>query len=394
MLIDRLKAIVLRFTAFAPVLVLVVAVTLPVFPAAAIETPARQAILLDMGTGAVLFEKNADEPMPPASMSKLMTVYLLLERLRDGRLKMDDTLPVSEKAWREGGAASGGSTMFLEPGTSVKVEDLIQGIIVQSGNDASIVVAEGLANDEAAFAKEMTKRGRELGLRNTVFRNATGWPDPEHLTTARDLALLAQRTIEDFPQYYHYYSEKEFTYNGIRQANRNPLLYKDLGADGLKTGHTEASGYGLTASARKGDRRLILVINGLKDVRDRTRESERLISWGFREFDNYALFKAGEQVSTAEVWLGKAENVALVVDRDLTVTLPNAARSEMKVSVAYDGPIPAPITEGDRLAVLKISAPGVETVEVPLVAGSSVEKLGFFGRLFAAVKHLVQEQIF
>jgi D-alanyl-D-alanine carboxypeptidase (penicillin-binding protein 5/6) len=394
MLIDRLKAIVLRFTAFAPVLVLVVAVTLPVFPAAAIETPARQAILLDMGTGAVLFEKNADELMPPASMSKLMTVYLLLERLRDGRLKMDDTLPVSEKAWREGGSASGGSTMFLEPGTSVKVEDLIQGIIVQSGNDASIVVAEGLANDEAAFAKEMTKRGRELGLRNTVFRNATGWPDPEHLTTARDLALLAQRTIEDFPQYYHYYSEKEFTYNGIRQANRNPLLYKDLGADGLKTGHTEASGYGLTASARKGDRRLILVINGLKDVRDRTRESERLISWGFREFDNYALFKAGEEVSTAEVWLGKAENVALVVDRDLTVTLPNAARSEMKVSVAYDGPIPAPITEGDRLAVLKISAPGVETVEVPLVAGNSVEKLGFFGRLFAAVKHLVQEQIF
>jgi D-alanyl-D-alanine carboxypeptidase (penicillin-binding protein 5/6) len=394
MLIDRLKAIVLRFTAFAPVLVLVVAVTLPVFPAAAIETPARQAILLDMGTGAVLFEKNADEPMPPASMSKLMTVYLLLERLRDGRLKMDDTLPVSEKAWREGGSASGGSTMFLEPGTSVKVEDLIQGIIVQSGNDASIVVAEGLANDEAAFAKEMTKRGRELGLRNTVFRNATGWPDPEHLTTARDLALLAQRTIEDFPQYYHYYSEKEFTYNGIRQANRNPLLYKDLGADGLKTGHTEASGYGLTASARKRDRRLILVINGLNDVRDRTRESERLISWGFRDFDNYALFKAGEQVSTAEVWLGKAENVALVVDRDLTVTLPNAARSEMKVSVAYDGPIPAPITEGDRLAVLKISAPGVETVEVPLVAGNSVEKLGFFGRLFAAVKHLVQEQIF
>ncbi len=394
MLIDRLKAIVLRFTAFAPVLVLVVAVTLPVFPAAAIETPARQAILLDMGTGAVLFEKNADEPMPPASMSKLMTVYLLLERLRDGRLKMDDTLPVSEKAWREGGSASGGSTMFLEPGTSVKVEDLIQGIIVQSGNDASIVVAEGLANDEAAFAKEMTKRGRELGLRNTVFRNATGWPDPEHLSTARDLALLAQRTIEDFPQYYHYYSEKEFTYNGIRQANRNPLLYKDLGADGLKTGHTEASGYGLTASARKRDRRLILVINGLNDVRDRTRESERLISWGFRDFDNYALFKAGEQVSTAEVWLGKAENVALVVDRDLTVTLPNAARSEMKVSVAYDGPIPAPITEGDRLAVLKISAPGVETVEVPLVAGNSVEKLGFFGRLFAAVKHLVQEQIF
>jgi len=394
MLIDRMKALVFRLAAFAPVIVLGVAVTLPVFPAAAIETPARQAILVDMGTGGVLFEKNADEPMPPASMSKLMTVYLLFERLRDGRLKMDDALPVSENAWRKGGAASGGSTMFLEPGASVKVEDLIQGIIVQSGNDASIVVAEGLANDEAAFAQEMTKRGRDLGMRNSVFHNATGWPDPQHLTTARDLALLAQRTIEDFPQYYPYYSEKEFTYNGIRQANRNPLLYKDLGADGLKTGHTEASGYGLTASAHKGDRRLILVINGLDSIRDRTREADRLISWGFREFDNYALFKAGEEVSTAEVWLGKAENVALVVDRNLTVTLPNAARPEMKVSVVYDGPIPAPITEGDRLAVLKISAPGVETVEVPLVAGDSVEKLGFFGRLFAAVKHLIQELIF
>jgi D-alanyl-D-alanine carboxypeptidase (penicillin-binding protein 5/6) len=365
----------------------------PVFPAAAFETPARQALLMDMGTGAVLFEKNADEPMHPASMSKLMTVYLLFERLRDGRLKLDDTLPVSENAWRKGGAASGGSTMFLEPGQRVKVEDLIQGIIVQSGNDASIVVAEGLANDEATFAKEMTKRARELGMRNTTFRNATGWPDPEHLSTARDLAVLAQRTIEDFPQYYPYYSEKEFTYNGIRQGNRDPLLYKDLGADGLKTGHTEASGYGLTASARQGDRRLIMVLNGLKDVHARSQESERLMSWGFREFSNYSLFKAGDEVSTAEVWLGKAETVPLVVDQDLTVTLPNAARPEMKVSVAYDGPIPAPVTEGDRLAVLKVSAPGVETVEVPLVAGASVEKLGFLGRLVAALKHLIQEQI-
>jgi D-alanyl-D-alanine carboxypeptidase (penicillin-binding protein 5/6) len=393
MLIDRLNALVFRALTFAPVLVLVAAVLAPVFPAAAFETPARQALLMDMGTGAVLFEKNADEPMHPASMSKLMTVYLLFERLRDGRLKLDDTLPVSENAWRKGGAASGGSTMFLEPGQRVKVEDLIQGIIVQSGNDASIVVAEGLANDEATFAKEMTKRARELGMRNTTFRNATGWPDPEHLSTARDLAVLAQRTIEDFPQYYPYYSEKEFTYNGIRQGNRDPLLYKDLGADGLKTGHTEASGYGLTASARQGDRRLIMVLNGLKDIRARAQESERLMSWGFREFSNYPLFKAGDEVSTAEVWLGKAETVPLVVDQDLTVTLPNAARPEMKVSVAYDGPIPAPITEGDRLAVLKVSAPGVETVEVPLVAGASVEKLGFLGRLVAALKHLIQEQI-
>ena len=308
MQIDRMKLSVVPPSAFGLLLVLAALVLLPVLPASAIETPARQALLMDMNTGAVLFEKNADEPMPPASMSKLMTVYIVFERIRDGRLELDDTLPVSENAWRKGGAASGGSTMFLEPGASVKVEDLIQGIVVQSGNDASIVIAEGLANDEAAFAREMTARAHELGLRNSTFRNATGWPDPEHLTTARDLALLAHLTIEHFPEYYRYYSEKEFTYNGIRQGNRNPLLYKDLGADGLKTGHTEASGYGLTASAKQGDRRLVLVLNGLGDVRQRASEAERLFSWGFREFDNYALFKTGEEVCTAEVWLGQAKS--------------------------------------------------------------------------------------
>ena len=216
-------------------------------PALAIETIAKQAFLIDMTTGEVLFEKNADQPMAPASMSKMMTAYMIFERLRDGSLTLEDTFTVSENAWRKGGAKSGGSTMFLEPGKRVKLEDLLRGIIVQSGNDACIVVAEALASSEAAFAEEMTVRAKELGLQNTVFKNATGWPDPEHLTTAQDLALLAKRTITDFAEYYHYYAEKEFTYNTIRQINRNPLLYKNIDVDGLKTGHTVESEYGLTA---------------------------------------------------------------------------------------------------------------------------------------------------
>ncbi len=358
-------------------------------PAAAIETLASEALLLETATGAVLFEKNAEKPMAPASMSKMMTVYMVFERLRDGRLSLDDTFRVSENAWRKGGAKSGGSTMFLEPGDRVKVEDLLRGIIVQSGNDACIVVAEGLAGSEDAFAEEMTVRGRELGLTDTVFRNATGWPHPEHLTSARDLAHLARRTIEDFPEYYHYYAEQVFTHNGIRQTNRNPLLYKGVGADGLKTGHTEASGYGLTASAVNRDRRLILVVNGLPSVKARSRESERLLAWGFREFHNYALFGAGETVAEAEVWLGSRATVPLVIDRDLTITLPRKARRDMAAKVVYDGPLPAPIALGDQVATLVVTAPGVEPHEVPLVAGADVGRLGLFGRLGAALRYLL-----
>jgi D-alanyl-D-alanine carboxypeptidase len=237
---------------------------------------AARVILLDFATGTVLFEKNADVPMAPASMTKIMTLYLLFQRLEDGRLALDDTLPVSQQAWR-----IGGSKMFVEAGTRVAVEDLIRGIVVQSGNDASIVVAEGLAGTEERFAEEMTATARRLGLTHTTFRNATGWPDPEHVTTARDLAVLAVRTIRDFPDYYHYYGERTFTYNDIRQGNRNPLLYKDMGADGLKTGHTEASGYSLTASAVRNGRRLVLVLSGPESVRARTGESAKLIDWGF-----------------------------------------------------------------------------------------------------------------
>ncbi len=378
-----------RFGLLAGFLCLITGAVFSAPPAAAIEVVARQAILMDITTGAVLFEKNADDLTAPASMSKLMTAYMVFERLRDGRLSLDDTFLVSETAWRKGGAKSGSSTMFLDPGKRVRVEDLLRGIIVQSGNDACIVIAEGLAGSEQAFAEEMTRRGRQLGLTNSVFKNATGWPDPGHQMTVRDLAILAKRTIEDFPEYYHYYAELNFTYNGIRQINRNPLLYKDMGADGLKTGHTNESGYGLTATAKRGDRRLILVVNGLPTKKARSREPKRLLEWGFREFQNYALFKAGDVVSDADVWLGNDATVPLVIDKALVISLPRKARRKMTVKAVFEGPIPAPVLKGAEVARLVITAPGEETVEVPLVAGADVDRLGLVGRLGAALKYIV-----
>ncbi len=351
---------------------------------AAIETQAEQAFLVDFETGAVLLDKNADVRMPPSSMSKMMTAYMVFERLKDGRLSLEDELPVSEKAWRKGG-----SKMFVEVGNTVRVEDLLRGVIVQSGNDACIVLAEGLAGSEEAFAEQMTVRGREIGLTDSNFTNATGWPDDNHYVTARDLATLAKRIIVDHSEYYHLYSEKEFTWNDIRQGNRNPLLYKNIGADGLKTGHTEAAGYGLTASAVQNGRRLVLVVNGLPSVRARSDESERLMSWGFREFNNYALFKAGDTVDDAPVWLGDTATVPLVVAEDLTVTLPRNERNGMQVAVVYDSPIPAPIPAGQEIAKLRVSWPGGVPVEVPLQAGAEVEQLGPFGRIFASIKFLV-----
>lgn len=358
-------------------------------PAKAVETIAKQVILMDAETGAVLFEKNANEPMAPASMSKLMTLFMVFERLRDGRLSLDDTFRISENAWRKGGAKSGSSTMFLVPGKRVRVEDLIRGIIVQSGNDACIVIAEGISGSEEVFADEMTARGKELGLTASTFKNSTGWPHPEHEMSPKDLALLAKFTIEQFPEYYHYYSERSFVYNGIKQNNRNPLIYKDMGADGLKTGHTQVSGYGLTGSATRGERRLVLVVNGLSSKKERAREPERILEWGFREFGNYALFSGGEIVEQAPVWLGKEPSVALMIENDLKLTLHKKARRAMKVSVNFQGPIPAPVIKGQKVATLTVRTPGGEDVQVPLVAASGVEQLGLMGRLMAAFKHIL-----
>ncbi len=352
--------------------------------ASAFETTASEAILIDESTGTVLFEKNADAITFPSSMTKLMTVYLIFERLADGSLSLDDTLPVSEKAWR-----MGGSKMFVEVDTRVSIADLIRGIVVQSGNDATIVVAEGLAASEEAFAREMSEKARELGMLSTSYRNASGWPDPEHVTTVRDLAILARATIENFPEYYGFYSETQFTFSDIEQSNRNPLLYAGIGADGLKTGHTEAAGYGLVGSAIQGDRRLIVVVNGLDSSQARASESKRILEWGFREFETYDLFAAGETVEEAEVWLGESERVPLVLDEDLELTLSRASRRDMTVRVLYEGPIPAPIAEGTPIASLIIESPEMVTVERTLLAGANVGELSFMSHLAASIGYLV-----
>lgn len=352
--------------------------------AMALETDAKAAILIDATTGAVLFEKNADTPYPPSSMSKMLTVYLVFQRLKDGRLSLDDKFQVSKYAWKKGG-----SKMFVEVGKEVAVKDLLRGIIVQSGNDASIVLAEGLAGSEEAFASEMNAEAEKLGLTNSVLKNATGWPAEGQHMSARDIATVALRTIKDFPDYYSYYGEKEFTFSGIRQTNRNPLLYGTQGVDGLKTGHTEAIGYGLASSAIRDGRRLLLVVNGLPSVRARAQESRRILEWGFREFNNYELFKAGEEVDKARVWLGMENTVPLVIEEGLVLTIPRKSRREMQISVAYNEPVPAPVAEGADIARLKIQIPGEEVREVPLLAGKNVERLGFFGRVGAAMRYLL-----
>ncbi|MEX0695827.1 MAG: D-alanyl-D-alanine carboxypeptidase family protein [Rhodospirillales bacterium] len=357
--------------------------------AAEIETKAREAILLDPATNTAILSKNSEESMPPASMSKMMTTYMLFESLKDGRISLDDKFRVSENAWRKGGAGSGGSTMFLPPNSEVRVEDLVRGIIVQSGNDACIVVAENLAGSEEAFSRRMTDKANELGMKNSKFVNATGWPDPEHRTTAYDLALLVKRTIQDFPEYFHYYSEKEFTYNKIRQYNRNPLMYGYAGADGMKTGHTEEAGYGLTGTATQDGRRLIVVVNGLGNSKERASESARLLDWGFREFDNYNLFKSGDTVDIAPVWLGAMPTVEMKIARDVYLTMTKKDRRAMKVTVRYQSPIPAPIHVGQQIGTLTIEAPDFKTIETPLLANQDIPQLGVFGRLGAALEFLL-----
>ncbi len=352
--------------------------------ATGIDTQARNAIIVDFQTGAVLLDKGADQRMPPASMSKIMTAYLVYDALKKGRLSLEDILPVSEKAWR-----TQGSKMFVPYPGRVKVEDLVRGMIIQSGNDACIVLAEGLAGSEQAFVDQMNEKAKELGLNNSHFANVDGLPDPNEYVTARDLALLAKRLIVDFPEYYHYDSEKDFTYNGIKQGNRNPLLYKDLGADGMKTGHTDEAGYSLTASAVRDGRRIIMVLGGLPTGKARQQESERLLEWAFREFNDFQLVKAGEAVDQAEVWLGADAKVPVTVEKDIVVTLPRAARRSMKATVHYDSAVKAPVAKGQTVGKLTITADGVDPVEAPLVAMQPVAKLGPLERIAIAAGYLV-----
>ncbi len=349
-----------------------------------INSKAREAILMDAETGTVLFEHEADALMPPASMSKLMTILMVFDRLANGSLSMEDTFPVSEKAWRKGG-----SKMFVMVGTEISIADLLRGIIIQSGNDACIVVAEGIAGDEETFAAMMTERAREIGLTHSTFRNATGWPDPDHMMTARDLATLARFMVRNYPDYYALFAETEFTWQGIRQPNRNPLLASYRGADGLKTGHTETAGYGLVASAKRDGRRLISVVNGLNSDRERAAESRRLLNIGFQEFDNYTLLSAGQTVDQADVWLGDRDRIPLVVAEEVRLTLPRDVRQQLQAKLQYQNPVPAPVEKGAQIGTLRLTAPEMAPIELPVLAGEPAGKLGFLGRISAAFNYLL-----
>lgn len=382
----RMKPILDRLRIAAVVALAVFAFAKPVM---AFDTTAQYGVLVDAATGAVLWEKDGDTPMHPASMSKLMTLSMLFDALKSGTVKLTDEFPISEHAWRAGGTTSGSSTMFAQVGSRIPVETLIQGVIVQSGNDACIAIAEALKGSEPEFAAAMTERGKELGLTNSTFANSTGWPDPNQMMTAHDLARLARHIIYDFPEYYHYFSEKEFTWNGIHQENRNPALYLDPTVDGLKTGHTEASGYGLVVSAKRGDERLILVLNGMPTNKARAEESVRVLDWGFRSFKKYELFKAGAAVDNAPVWQGTYSQVPLVATSDVSLIMTPDQRKGMKVSVDYSAPVKAPIAAGQRLGTLRIEAPDKPVQEIPLVAGADVERLGIFGRAASALRHMI-----
>lgn len=354
-----------------------------------IETKARQAILLDYDTGAVLFEKDADARMPTSSMSKVMTMYLVFEALRDGRVKLDDSFLVSEKAWR-----MGGSKMFVPVGKKVGLEDLIRGVVIQSGNDATIVLAEGLAGSETAFAQALNKKAGELGMTGSHFMNASGWPDPDHYSTARDLAVLAGRLIADFPEEYKYFSEKEFVFNDIKQGNRNPLLYRDIGADGIKTGHTEDGGYGLMASGVSGEgRRVLMVVNGLGSQQERADESARLLQWGLEGFENIGLLKKGAVAAEAPVAYAREKSVGLTVAADLTVTVPKLFRDETKMEVRYRSPLIAPLRKGEQAGVLVVAVPqGGALIEIPLLVAQDVPELGFFAKTLAKAGYFFAAQ--
>ncbi|WP_231714727.1 D-alanyl-D-alanine carboxypeptidase family protein [Enhydrobacter aerosaccus] len=349
-------------------------------------TIARFAYMIDAQTGAVLLAKDADKPMAPSSMAKMMTVYLLFEDLAAGKLKPDTLFKVSDRAYAiTRGVHS--STMFLELGAEASIADLVQGIIVVSGNDASVAVAEGMAGSEESFAERMNKKARELGLTGSVFKNSSGWPAEGQHVTAHDLAVLAARTIKDFPQYYHYYAQREFTYNGKTQANRNLELKSVPGVDGLKTGHTEEGGFGQTTSAIRDGRRLVLVLNGLTSMADRAQETARLIEWGFRESSNTTILRAGDMLAEAPVWLGALDKVPLVIPTAVQMTTTVGQTAQPRVVAKFDGPVPAPIAKGTKLGTAAITFPDGRTVEYPLEAGTDVPKLGIVGRIAAAAKH-------
>lgn len=368
---------------------LTLALTVLASPAAAFDTRATSAFVIDQTTGTVLLNKNADVPLPPASMSKLMTLYMAFEAIRDGRLTLNERLQVSQHAMNYGG-----STMFLDTTDRVRVEDLIRGIIVLSGNDACAVIAEALSPDgtEAGFARMMTQRAVQMGMNNSTFSNSNGWPQAGHRMSMRDLAILANRLISDFPEFYPLFSEREFAFDGRapqNKTNRNPLLGLGIGADGLKTGHTSEAGYGLVGSAKQGNRRVIFVISGLQSSAARAEESEAIVNWAFRQFVQRPVAKAGTVIADADIWMGAEPRVGLVPAQDVSALLPALNAKQVEAEVVYQGPISAPVKQGQEIATLVLKPAGMAQVQVPLVAERDVPKGGFISRVTTVAQILL-----
>ena len=349
----------------------------------AIESIAKTALVIDLSTNEILLEKNSTEMTYPSSMTKMMTALVAFEKIKDGSLSLDQEFLISKKAWK-----MGGSKMFIEVDKRVSVYDLLLGVVVQSGNDASIAIAEGISGSEEIFAIEMNNLGKKIGLTGSNFTNSSGWPDDNHYTTAEDLAKVAQYTIENHYELYQMYKISDFTYNGIKQDNRNPLLYTFEGADGFKTGYTEAAGYGLVGSAERGDRRLIVVLNGLESSNSRAQESLRLMDWGFNNFQLVDFYKKNEVIQEVDTWLGKEDKVDLVALEDISVSIPKAQLSSAKVTVLVEEPIATPIKIGDQIAKLQISFADKQ-VDFPLYSGEDIDQKNFFSRIFSAIYYII-----
>lgn len=356
------------------------------------QTNAAFAFMMSADTGTVLYAKNADEPMPPSSMGKMMTVYVVFDMIKKGTVKLTDRVTVSEETWKAWN--NQGSTMFLAVGQSVTVEELLHGIVTLSGNDACVTLAEGLAGTEAGFVEVMNQTAKRIGMTKSHFANTTGWPDPQEYVTSRDLATLAYRTIKDFPDLYkQFYALDSYTFGQtmggqpITQGNRNPLLGRVPGADGLKTGHTEAAGYGLTGSAVQNGQRLIMVVNGLSSMGERATESVRFMEWGLRTFQTFRVMKKGAVLDQAPVWLGSEKTVPLVLDKDAAITTTRLSRGNLSAKIVYTGPVPAPIKAGQHIADLVVTAPGQPPQNFPLKAGKAIEKAGIFGKIGAGFRN-------
>ena len=350
----------------------------------AIETIAKQAILYDMDTKSVLFKKNSDQLVSPSSMSKIMTIYYVFKKISEGELSLQDEFIVSKKAWKKGG-----SKMFVKVNEKVKVEDLIRGIIVQSGNDACIVLAEGLSGSEKLFSEELTELGKEIGLKNSFFTNSTGWPDPQHLMTVDDLLTLSIRTIKDFPDLFHYYSEKEFTFSGIKQLNRNPLLFTDLNSDGLKTGHTSLGGYGLVATVKKNDRRLILVLNGLNSSKDRAKEAQRLLKIGFNQYEILKIAEANEKLKTLNVWGGDKKKINIFSKDEIKITIPKKIKKQLSFAIKYQSPLIPPIISEEPIGEFLIKKNKEILKKFELFTDQNVRKMNFFQKIGHNFRYLL-----